>query len=451
MEEIMRFPDRTGHPSTRLATSALVVAVLLGGCSRGLTNVTPSPANGTSSHQISLASKKVYPITLAAFPISLSAFPVSLSAFPVCTQQSDPTVAQCKSAIRSSLSAIPATVDPTLLPGYGPEHLQKAYGLIGISNASGAGRTVAVVSAYASANLESDLGVYRAEFGLPACTVANGCLKIIAPNGNGHAADAGWAAETAIDVEMVSAICPLCNIEVVQAKSAKISDLANAVDQAAADQPVAISNSFSTTEVGAVAYASHWNHPGIAITAGAGDDGYGVSFPASVPSVIAVGGVSLHQNPDGSFATPTVWSGTGSGCSAYFQKPTWQTDTGCPNRTVNDIAALADPNTGVIAYASQNGGWNVYGGTSVASPIIASMYALAGATAGMTDGSGLYTANGSGLMNQVIGSNGTCPVAYLCNGEPGYDGPDGNGMPYGLDAFQATASKGTFTLNLVGT
>lgn len=446
----MRFPTRNDHRLTHPVKCALLAAVLLGGCSRGITNVTPSPANGTSSHQISLASKKVYPITLAAFPISLSAFPVSLSAFPVCTQQSDPTIAQCKSAIRSSLSAIPASVDPTLLPGYGPDHLQKAYGLLNISGSAGAGQTVAIVSAYASANLESDIAIYRAEFGLPPCTVASGCLKIVAPNGNGHAADAGWAAETAIDAEMVSAICPLCNIEVVQAKSARISDLASAVDQAAADQPVAINNSYSTTESGAVSYASHWVHPGMAIVAGGGDGGYGVSFPASIPSVVAVGGVSLHQNADGSFAAPTVWSQTGSGCSAYFQKPSWQTDTGCANRTVNDIAAVADPNTGVIAYASQNGGWNVYGGTSVAAPIISAMYALAGATAGMTDGSALYTANGSGLMNQVTGSNGTCAVAYLCNGEPGYDGPDGNGMPYGLDAFQATASKGTFTLNLIG-
>jgi subtilase family serine protease len=394
--------------------------------------------------------KKVYPVTLAAYPVSLGAFPVSLSAIPVCQPQSDNFTAQCKSAVRSSLGAIPANVDPTLLPGYGPSHLQTAYGLTGISNSAGAGRTVAIVSAYASANLESDIGVYRTEFGLPPCTVAGGCLTIVAPNGNGHAADAGWAAETSLDAEMVSAICPLCNILVVQAKSAKISDLANAVDTAASYNPVAISNSYSTTEVGAVGYASHWVHPGIAITAGGGDGGYGVSFPASVPSVVAVGGVSLTQNADGSFAAPTVWSGTGSGCSAYFQKPTWQTDTGCLNRTVNDTAALADPNTGVIAYASQNGGWNVYGGTSVASPIVASLYALAGATAGMTDGSGLYTANGIGLMNQVLGSNGTCPVAYLCNGQSGYDGPDGNGMPYGLAAFQNTASTGTFTLSLIG-
>ena len=446
----MRYPAQPSSYARFLTTGLLLAGLTLGGCSQSATSLTPGMAK-TTSHQISLASKKFYPTSLSAFPVSLSAFPVSLSAFPVCQTQSDPTIAQCKSAIRSSLSAIPASVDPTQLPGYVPIHLQAAYGLTNISNTAGSGRKVAVVTAYVSSTLESDLATYRSEFGLPPCTVANGCLTIVNPNGNGHVADSGWASETAIDVEVVSAICPLCNIEVVSAKSAKISDLASAVDAAAADNPVAISNSYATTEVAAVGYASHWVHPGIAIVAGGGDNGYGVSFPASIPSVVAVGGVSLVQNPDGTFAAPTVWAGTGSGCSAYFKKPTWQTDTGCPNRTVNDIAAVADPNTGVMGYASQNGGWNVYGGTSVAAPIIAAMYALAGATAGMTDGSALYTANGNGLMNQVLGSNGTCPVAYLCNGEPTYDGPDGNGMPYGLAAFSSTASQGTFTLNLVGT
>ncbi|MCA1644179.1 MAG: peptidase S8, partial [Chloroflexi bacterium] len=139
----------------------------------------------------------------------------------------------------------------------------------------------------------------------------------------------------------------------------------------------------------------------------------------------------------------TVWSGAGSGCSAYIPKPIWQLDTGCGRRTVADVAAVADPGTGVAVYDStaNNGqsGWLVFGGTSVGSPIIASVYALAGNTAAINDGSYSYSHTRS-LFDVTSGSNGSCVrgrrgSAYLCTGSAGYDGPTGNGTPNATGGF----------------
>ncbi|MBC5809590.1 MAG: peptidase S8 [Candidatus Eremiobacteraeota bacterium] len=281
--------------------------------------------------------------------------------------------------------------------------------------------------------MEDDLSVYRQKFGLPECSTRNGCLSIIAPNG-APAADDQWSAETAIDVEMVSAICPLCKITIVEALSANIGDLAAAVDKAASLHPAAISNSYAVPEAeDNTHFKDHYHHDGMAIVAGAGDTGYGVNFPASAATVVAVGGTSVLQKPDGTFAAPTVWAGTGSGCSAFISKPSYQHDTGCKNRTANDIAALADPETGVIAYTNKKSGWAVYGGTSVATPIVAALYALSGNATNVHDPSNLY-ANAS-LLYSIRGSNGVCSPAYLCNAGSGFSGPAGNGVPYGIAAF----------------
>src|SRR5207244_2373404 len=112
-------------------------------------------------------------------------------------------------------------------------------------------------------------------------------------------------------------------------------------------------------------------------------------------------------------------------------KPSWQTDTGCAKRTVADVSAVADPNTGVAVYDSYGSGgsnWLVFGGTSVASPIIAGTYALGGNTASLTSGSYPYS-HRSSLFDVVGGSNGSCSPSYLCTAVAGYDGPTGLGTP----------------------
>jgi subtilase family serine protease len=247
---------------------------------------------------------------------------------------------------------------------------------------------------------------------------------------------------------MVSAIAPNAHILLVEASSANDSDLVTAENEAAALGATEISNSYGGSEDSSeTADNSAYNHPGIAITASAGDSGYGVEFPAAAPAVTAVGGTSLSTASNSRGWSETVWGdgalsgiegGTGSGCSSYEPKPSWQHDTGCANRTVADVSADADPNTGVAVYDSTanegQSGWLEFGGTSVASPIIASVYALAGNAASTNGASFAYSH--TGLLNDVTsGSNGSCGSSYLCTGAAGYDGPTGLGTPEGTGAF----------------
>jgi subtilase family serine protease len=208
------------------------------------------------------------------------------------------------------------------------------------------------------------------------------------------------------------------------------------VDQAARMGATVISNSYGGSEYSSeVSDQSHYNHAGIAVTVSSGDAGYGVEFPAASQYVIAVGGTSLKQASNSRGWTETVWSGAGSGCSAYITKPSWQTDGGCARRTVADVAAIADPNTGVAVYDSYSyrgsAGWMVFGGTSVAAPVIAGVYALSGGTNNAAQS--LYGA--SALFDVTSGSNGSCGGSYLCTGAVGFDGPTGNGTPNGTAAF----------------
>ena len=341
--------------------------------------------------------------------------------------------------------------------GYGPADLQSAYQLTGLKSG---GATVAIVDAMNDPHAAADLTAYRSHFGLPACTVASGCFKQI--NQNGAASplpgnDYGWAEEESLDLDMVSAICPDCHIVLVEASSTSLTDLAKAEDTAAA-QPgvVAISNSYGGAEDGTeVSMDSHYNHPGIAITASTGDNGYGVSYPSSSPHVTAVGGTTLTKAPSTNRGwTETAWSDAGSGCSKDLAQPAFQAGiTPCTTRAVADVSANADPNTGVAVYDTANScgssslcdllielgtvkgadGWVQVGGTSESSPIIASVYALAG-NASTIDNSYPYSHTGS-LNDVTSGSNGSCTAKALCNAGPGWDGPTGLGTPNGVGAF----------------
>ena len=350
-----------------------------------------------------------------------------------------PGTARCHSLVRvDNLGQPLATSSPS---GYGPADLQAAYNLASASAASGASQTIAIVDAYDDPNAESDLSVYRSQYGLPPCTTANGCFRKVNqtggtkyPRGNG-----GWGQEISLDVDMASAICPNCKILLVEASSNSFANLSAAVDEAAKLGANVISNSYGGSEYSSeVSDQSHYNHPGVAITVSSGDNGYGVEFPAASQYVTAVGGTTLTKDGSARGFSETVWSGAGSGCSAYISKPSWQLDTGCSRRTVADVSAVADPNTGVSVYDTYRqaggGGWLVFGGTSVASPIIGSVYALAGNSATINYGSYSYS-HSTSLYDIVSGSNGSCGGSYLCTGGPGYDGPTGNGTPNGTGGF----------------
>jgi subtilase family serine protease len=347
-------------------------------------------------------------------------------------------------AIRNNAKSHKVGVTANATPsGYGPADLQSAYNLP--SSTAGTGETVAIVDAYNDPTAAADLAVYRSQYGLPACTVATGCLKIVSQSGsttNLPRSNAGWATEESLDLDMVSAIAPNAHIILVEASSASNANLGTAVNEAVKLGANAISNSYGGSESSSdTSYdTAYYDHPGIAITASSGDSGYGAQYPAASPYVTAVGGTSLSRASNTRGWTETAWSGAGAGCSAYDAQPSYQATvgTGCAERAIADVSAIADPNTGVAVYDSTayQGyvGWQVYGGTSVASPIIASVYALAGNTASVNNAALAYANTGS-LNDVTSGSDGTCSVSQLCNARTGWDGPTGLGTPNGVGAF----------------
>src|SRR6266545_3285355 len=248
-----------------------------------------------------------------------------------------------------------------------------------------------------------------------------------------------WAAEISLDLDMVSATCPKCHILLVEASSAYLSDLGKAVNTAVRLGARYVSNSYGAPESSSdTSYDSqYYNHTGVAITASAGDDGYGSAYPADSRYVTAVGGTSLRRSSSARGWSEKAWHGTGSGCSAYDAKPSWQGRTGCGRRAGNDVAAIADPNTGVAVYDTfRSNGWQVYGGTSAAAPIIAAAYALAGKPRpGTYPASYAYT-HRAALHDVTSGRNGSCGGSRLCRARAGYDGPTGLGTPNGVAAFR---------------
>ena len=326
---------------------------------------------------------------------------------------------------------------PAAISGKTPTDIQSAYQLSGLT---AGGRTVAIVDAYGYPNAERDLGVYRSQFGLPACTRANGCLTIVGQTGGTRLPgfNNGWADEQALDLDTVSAACPSCQILLVQANSASFANLGTAVNTAAAHAGVAaVSNSYGGGDAADSTYGGYYNHPGVAMTASTGDNGYqGASFPASSHFVTAVGGTSLTTASGTRGWRESVWSGAGSGCTTHNAAPAGQTAamTGCSGRAMADVSAVADPSTGLAVYAPTSkraSSWAQYGGTSLSSPIVASVYALSGHTTGYANT--LPYAHPSGLFDVTSGSNGPCSL--YCTAKTGWDGPTGLGTPDGTSAF----------------
>jgi subtilase family serine protease len=356
---------------------------------------------------------------------------------PVCPGPAALDTARCHSHVATDKHGNPnAAGTPT---GYGPVQLRTGYSLTATGSST---TTIGIVDAYDDPNIESDLGMYSTQFGLPSCTTANGCFKKVNQTGGSTypRKDAGWSLEIALDVEIVHAICPNCKILLVEASSNSFANLIAAEDYAIAHATI-VSNSWGGSEFSSEttsSYDGHFNHIGHPITFSSGDSGFGVEYPAASQYVTAVGGTTLMLNSNNTYKSETVWSGAGSGCSAYEPKPTWQADIGCVRRTVADVAADADPSTGAAIYDSVRyqgrSGWFQVGGTSLSSPLTAAVYGLAGNTASTTDGSYPY-GHTSSLHDVSSGSNGNCGGSYLCTGKAGYDGPTGNGTPNGTTAF----------------
>jgi hypothetical protein len=328
----------------------------------------------------------------------------------------------------------------TLPSGYGPIDLAQAYGIDPAQPPpAGSAATIAVVDAFGYPSLEADLATYRAAFGLPACTSASGCLAILDQSGlpaplpsPGTGIDGtDWQVETALDLEMASALCPSCKLMAMEADDDVDDGLDLCNDAAVAAGATVVSNSWSDPEgsaAGVNAQNTHYDHPGVAIFAATGDSGEGrdVGMPATSPLVIAVGGTTLDRDTTATREfTETAWSDAGSLCSSVFPAPPWQTGTACTTRAVADTSAVADPATGVAVFF--DGMWLVVGGTSVASPVVASIFVMTGHAAVGPD----YIWTNPTFFNDIdAGANGSCSTS-LCNAGRGWDGPTGLGTPIG--------------------
>jgi hypothetical protein len=420
-----------------------------------------------------------------------------------------------------SASGMRSGPDQTIGPSGGltPSDLATAYGYS--PTATGSTQTVAVVDAYNDPNISTDLTTFDTEYSLS----CNQCLTVVGQTGSKTSLPAndttGWSVEESLDVEAVHAVCQECKILLVEANSSESSDLAAGVDEAASLGATEISNSYGAPENSANEAA--YSHPGIVITASAGDDGYydydllGADYgevnapnsPASFPSVVAVGGTSLYLGQTAARQSETVWNdngpqdyyqsvigqrlgASGGGCSTMFPAEDWQTglsvwsSTGCgAKRLVSDVSADADPLTGLGINDTYNwcsgqtpcnftSGWQTVGGTSLSSPIIASIYALAGGSHGVADpGLSLYGHVGSTSWYDVTsGGNGYCDGEgaaacgdrnlstegaldcdyspdgstlssgdRACDAQAGYDGPSGLGTPNGLAGFAPSGPK----------
>jgi len=399
----------------------LAFGALVAGCSHGISSVAPTGA---------MSNQNVARPSLTSHPLYLGAVRPDGSA-EVCAP-AQPGFARCLALVRLDASG---AVSPNLT-GYGPADLIAAYN---VPTTGGSGQTLGIVDAFDDPNAEADLKHYRAHFGLSPCTTANGCFKKVNEAGKASPlppTDVQWASEISLDLDMSSAMCPACHILLVEANTNSDLNLGKSVDTAVRLGANTVSNSYGTGSETGYSVEPHYNHPGHIILASAGDSGFGPQFPADSPHVVSVGGTTLLRAANARGWTETVWPGTGSGCSARAPKPAWQTDTGCSMRTLTDVAAVADSNPGVIVYDSFGlpAGFYDFGGTSVASPLIGAIYGLAGNAATLNYARSLYTSR-SKLFDVTKGTNGTCSPAYLCTGEPGYDGPTGNGTPNGISAF----------------
>jgi subtilase family serine protease len=324
--------------------------------------------------------------------------------------------------------------------GYGPTQLRDAYKLPSTNH--GSGHTVAIVDAFDDPNAEADLGVYRSQFGLPACTTANGCFTKVNQNGATSplpASDAGWSQEISLDLDMASAVCPLCHILLIEANNASFTNLETGVLQAGTLGATVVSLSwgsgkgFEQIDVA----NSPYHQTGRPIFVSSGDSGYGIQYPATSRYVIAVGGTHLVTNGSARGWTESAWGttnsnhqGTGSGCSSVNPAVAPASfNTGCSMRAETDVSAVADPATGVAVYDSfGQPGWLVFGGTSAAAPIAASAVALLANVTTVTP-QAVYAVNPLVFFDVTTGANGTCNPMQLCRARVGWDGPTGRGTP----------------------
>lgn len=400
---------------------------------------------GTGPATAETTTTRTAPLTCADAPVLPGQMTCYSRALPAPTTT---TTRQPGMASPQSIASIP--------PGIKPANIQAIYGLPGTSSGAGAGVTVAVIEAGSSPDLESNLAAYRAAVGLTACTKANGCLTELNQDGATSplpGAYGDWDFEINMDAQAVSAACPACHILVVDADSSYTSDLNTAVRAAIAAGAHYISMSYGSTDDASTALWSAAEEktfatPGVTFVASSGDDGFAqASYPSTSPHVVSAGGTSVTKSNGSWHHTP--WDGAASGCSATFALPGFQSLLSallspCRGmRAASDVSALANPDSGMLIWA--NGGWNYGGGTSLAAPLLASMYAMAGNDTAPFNVYKHARAQYDGVavpdLTDVTSGASTlnCDGSILCTARIGWDGATGVGSPYGLAALSTAA------------
>jgi subtilase family serine protease len=338
--------------------------------------------------------------------------------------------------------------------GYTPAQVRAHLGLTG----TGAGQTIAIVTAYDAPNVVKDLEVFNKTFGLPP---PPSFRKVNQSGGTKYpSVNASWALETALDVQWAHALAPDAAILLVEASTSSLSNLLTAVSYAAKQAGVTvISNSYGTSEFSKQSAQDYRCKLTTAVCVFAsGDNGNPGTYPATNPHVLAVGGTTLHLDAAGALQSETAWSGSGGGISLYSAKPSYQVGvTSAARRTSPDVSYGADPQTGFAVYNTTpymgQTGWFQMGGTSAGAPqwagIIASANQLRRAagkpvlTATTSTGAtplhtAVYKAT-SGIGDIVTGTNGTCGT--VCSALPGYDTVTGVGSPRkGIDVVLRDAA-----------
>ncbi len=390
----------------------LSIAVGLAGCNGA--SVVPTPSSQTAAQSAYVPQWKAQHLARAACP------------------DVRPGEAQC--AVLVGIGKVQPGV-----AGWAPADIASVYRLP--SAKKGKHQVIGIVDAYDNPNVASDLAVYRSNFGLPPADFHKFNQK--GQQKNYPKADQGWGIEITIDVDMVSAACPNCTIYLIEANNNSLRNLGASVERAVKLGARIVSNSWGCYQVGCKWHTNVFDDPAALYLAASGDIGYGTFPPAEFSSVISVGGTVLSKS--GSTYSERVWPDTGGGCATGIAKPSWQNDPDCSWRTGNDIAAVS---LNVAAYDTYGySGWVTTYGTSIATPIVASAFALAGGPPSKPGGEIFWELSKKQVAKDLhaikVGSVGKCPPSlngsYLCTAGTGqfgtYSGPSGWGTLNGIGAL----------------
>jgi subtilase family serine protease len=333
--------------------------------------------------------------------------------------------------------------------GLMPAQVRHFYGFDQISN-GGDGQIIGIIDAYDDPHAEADLGVFSTQFGLPACTEANGCFrKIAATPYRLPRLNTEWALEMSLDIQWAHAIAPKAKILLVEASTNSFYDLMTAVDVAVANHVSVVSMSFGGPEFSMESfYNGYFSAPHVTFVASSGDSGEGVQWPAASPYVVGVGGTDVQTDGKGDYIGETAWSGSGGGISQFEMEPSEQSELRSQHngrRGVPDVAYNANPLNGFAVYDSEGykgySGWMEVGGTSAGAPQWSAMFAIANSlrvalgknpiqavTPALLSMAPQFEAqSGPDFHDIVSGTNGNC--GPICTAGVGYDYVTGLGSP----------------------